>query len=240
MYARKERHDRGNRIEEVVYHDRNNLLATLRTYSTGGVLQMEEQYSDYQKRIKNGFTKYWYPSGKLYWISDYRNNVRHGAFLVYTEDGTLKRREYYKNGTRKKAICYGQAGEVVPCTDFLQEARFAADPQQLITHLQTYMDRDLHPLRAPRMLVRFDVGTDGAVENLYFIFPSQEGQVNSPKPFKPANDDEPTFLMDAFEDMPNWKPATFDGIPIRSTVSLAVRYKKGILTIRKGPDHVTR
>ncbi|GAA4396427.1 hypothetical protein GCM10023187_04550 [Nibrella viscosa] len=239
-YGRKERHDFGNRIEEVIYHDSYNLLATVRTYTTDGVLQMEEQFSDYKKRIRSGFTRYWYPGGKLYWTSDFRYNKKHGSFLVYNEDGSLKRREYYKHGVRKKATCYSSSGEVVACAEFLQEAQFTNGPEALVRYVQHYIDQGIHPLRASRLLVHFDVAADGSVENLFFILPTQQGKTHTSKPLGIVDEEEPAFLMDAFDDMPKWKPATFDSIPIRSTVSLSVRYRKGVLSIRKSPDHVSR
>lgn len=237
--ARKERYDRGNRIEEIIYHDKLDQIATVRTYSTGGVLQMEEQYQNYTKRQKSGFTKYWYPSGKLYWVSDYKNNVKHGSFIVYNEDGTLKRREYYKNGVPKKATCYGSGGEAVNCTSFLRDAEFTNGMAQLNTFIQHYIDRDPHPRKAPRLLVRFDVNTDGSIENLFFILPSEQGKVDRGNSSLSEHDDA-AFLMDAFEDMPRWKPAMFDDIPIRSTISLSVRYKKGELKLAPTPKPIVR
>ncbi|MEZ0539938.1 toxin-antitoxin system YwqK family antitoxin [Fibrella arboris] len=176
------------RIDNYRYIDQGNLIGAL--------------------AVRHGPSKILYDDGRLYLTCDYNMNVLNGAFIVYYNNGAIKRRELYKNGTRKKSVCYDSDGAEQPCEPFYQQVKFMGNDRELTD----YLTKNLAPV--------FD-GTTVRIAMIKLVV-NDIGQV-----IDVASDvgrDNPKVLAGirrVVQEMPrwrenesNWKSAQMDSVPV--------------------------
>lgn len=188
-------------IEEITFTNKRRDIATVRTFTHSGQRITEEHYADYDKGIKHGLTRCWYPNGQTYWSSDFKYGDMNGPLLVYYPDGSTKRREYFRLGFSRENICFDPEGAVYACDAFAKPSSFSGTEKEFLTALMTQLKEAGFEKQNQSQYVSFKGIVD---ENSQFInievYPT-----DSPLA-------EP--LKKALSRIPRWKPATVDNEPI--------------------------
>jgi hypothetical protein len=197
---------------EVVFHDKNKKFATVKTFSKTAILETEENYSDYDFKQKQGFTKCYYPSGELYWICDYNKNQVNGEFRVYFESGTLKRKEFYKRGIRKTGLCFDESENEIPFFDFFRPTSFPDGMYALQAHIRKYLKNN-------------KVGSNTQFGSVSLIIKSDSTAALNllvPNELTPL-----AVISQMIADMPKWLPASYDGLPLTTVYPLNLVFSHG-------------
>ena len=82
-------------------------------YLSSNQLQSKTRFENFQKRILQGTSEIWYPSGQLKWHEEYAHGQLQGERRLYYPTGQLKRRETYAAGRRTAGECFGADGAPV-------------------------------------------------------------------------------------------------------------------------------
>lgn len=205
-----ERKEYTDYIEEITYHDRRKEYATVRYLDKQGNRLSEEHYNNYQLRIKHGQTRFWYTNGQVHWSCDFNNNLISGPFFAYYEDGTLKRREFYKYGYVKRGQCFSPEGEQIPCEPFIKKAQFQGGKEKFLQFLR----KQLTGIRSTSPTF---VTLEGAV------LPDGTALIHRALPAH----DLALQVMAAIGEMPRWEPAKVDGMPVQSAFLFTVALRDG-------------
>jgi hypothetical protein len=217
LWRTVERKNFATHDEEVTYHDKKKLFATLRTYDKAGRLQTETNFKDYRAGIRQGFSKGFYANGQLYWSADYQNNIATGEFRVYYEDGTIKRREYYrKGGLRKEAYCYNQIGEEIPFYEFSADASFPNGDYAL----QAYLRKQIKNIKA---------GSQPEFYSCELLI--QSDSLVSVIRYGPTERLPIDLLNKIISEMPRWWPAHTDQIAYDQPFTLNLAFKSNTVYI---------
>jgi hypothetical protein len=197
--------------EELTFYDKKKRIATLKVFDKSGALMTETNYKDYYLGIRHGFSKGFYPNGDLYWISDYKNNEKFGEFKVFYPDGSIKRREWYRNGIRKDKHCYDLDGNEVSFYEFLGDPMFPGGDYAL----QRYLRKKLKNLPA------------SATDFYSFVLLVQADSTVTLNTFKNSPYVSLEQLAEIINEMPCWIPAHFDGIPSDRLYSVNLLFRSG-------------
>jgi hypothetical protein len=181
--------------EEITFHDKKKHFATLRVFDKKGVLLTETNFKNFTKGIRQGFAKGFYPNGQLYWSADYKNGELSGDFVVYREDGSLKRREVYWTGLRKEKHCYDKDGQEVPFFEFSQDAEFQGGDYALQAYLRTKLGRNKVGSQAELASFAITIQADSTVTLKHYL-PNSLLSLNK--------------VVELLKEMPKWLPARED------------------------------
>jgi len=80
-----------------------------KAYFISGELKMEGYYSDREMMIAHGEFKYYYRSGKLESIGEFREGGKYGIWQRFDEDGTEKPEKIYASQPMLKALAKEKA-----------------------------------------------------------------------------------------------------------------------------------
>ncbi len=197
---------------EIIFHDKHNRLATAYTYDKSGNLMLEENYSDINANLKNGYSKAYYSTGEIYWITDYKDNDIHGEFRVFYPTGILKRKEVFKRGTKTKKYCYGPDGQEVPYYEFISKPSFKGDSYALQSYLRKYVKDVKAGSIGASTIFTLNVEKDSTVKLALYI----------PNEFISAE-----LMNKIVDNMQKWNPASYDGIPFSSSIDLRLVFLHG-------------
>lgn len=214
-YSTVEYQNHNEYYERITYIGKRKDIFIVDTYLKDSTLYRIDNYKMLDQGLQFGFyavrhgpSKVFYGDGKLYLACDYNMNVLNGPFIVYYNDGSIKRRELYKNGNLKRSLCYEPDGQEQACEPFYQTVKFTGNPKDL----KTYLEKNLQSL--------FE-GSQSMALNLGVVI-NEVGQVIDVKMGLGRNN--PRLLAAVrrvIQDMPrwhenesNWRPAYMDGIPV--------------------------
>ncbi|GAB3790018.1 hypothetical protein GCM10028818_59500 [Spirosoma horti] len=231
------RHSYAGYDEEILYFGKHDQYFTVRTYLKNGSLFRFDSYMLQPKTLPNGFqldslsrivrygpTKIMYPNGKVYISCEYKGNMLQGPFMVLYEDGSVKRREYYRAGTlsRNKSECYTPEGTKQTCAPFYQVAQFQGKPNDLSAYLKQKLSPVLDGERIRRITATLTINEIGQVIGVKAI-------VNGNPAESVQMPDVVSYAQQVIRNMPewtpdklNWKPALNDGVATPSTCVLSV------------------
>ncbi|MCY7357961.1 MAG: hypothetical protein LH609_10965 [Rudanella sp.] len=188
-------------IEEIRFTNKWREMATVRTFTHSGQRITEEHYANYDKGIKHGLTRCWYPNGQTYWSSDFKHGDMNGPLLVYYPDGSTKRREYFRMGVSRENTCFNPDGTTHPCEAFAKAASFLGTEKEFLTALKNKLAQVGFDVRNQDQHVSFQ----GIIE--------ENGQLTGII-VNPADHELTEPLQKALSDLPHWKPATVDNEPV--------------------------
>ncbi|ARK13355.1 hypothetical protein A6C57_25120 [Fibrella sp. ES10-3-2-2] len=214
-FSSTEYQDYGKFYERVTYIGKRKDHYIVDTFSKDSILYRTDNYRVIDQgnyfglfAVRHGPSKVLYNDGRLYLTCDYNMNVLNGPFIVYHADGSVKRRELYRNGKLKKSMCYDAEGNEQICEAFYQQLKFKGNPDEL----KAYFAKNL-----------MSILTDTEVANISVkLIVNEIGQVIDTKVTAGRNNPRlVAAIRKVVQDMPmlrenetNWKPATMDGIPI--------------------------
>jgi len=229
------RHSFTDHDEEILYFGKHNQYFTVRTYLKNGSLFRLDSYTLLPKTLPNGFqldsvsritrygpTKIMYPNGKVYISCEYKGNMLHGPFMVLYEDGSIKRREFYRSGTLSKSACYTPDGTKQTCAPFYQLAQFQGKLNDLSAYLKQKLSSVVDGDRIRRITATLTINEIGQVIGV-------KATVNGNPAESVKMPDVVSYTQQVIRNMPewtpdklNWKPALNDGVATPSTCELSV------------------
>ncbi|HEX9958760.1 MAG TPA: hypothetical protein VGA96_15945 [Fibrella sp.] len=158
--------------------------------------------------VKHGPTKLLYSDGRLYLTCDYNMNVLNGPLVVYYNDGSIKRKELYRNGKLKKSMCYDTAGHELVCDALYQRAEFTGNANEF----QDYLEKGLKPVLEghPAQLVTISLLINEASQVIDVKVDAGRTDPRLTSAIRRLIQDMPRWQADRS----NWKAATMDGTPV--------------------------
>lgn len=204
-----------NTLKESVYYKivsdnpQDNKQNIEQIYYTKGNLKLERIVTkDKEQPI---ISRGWYPEGMLHIETNYKDGKRDGYFKSFYRSGKIKRIEEYKKGKRIKEVCYDESGNEIPFFEFEEKPRFPGGHEALSEFLRKniyYRNPSNNPQDKHRVIVTFDVETDGSVSNIEI--------------FKSANSYIDDLVLQALTKLPKWIPGKVDGEFVTVLYSLPV------------------
>lgn len=188
-------------IEEITFTNKRREVATVRTFTLSGQRVTEEHYEHYEKGIKHGLTRCWYPNGQTYWSSDFKHGDMNGPLLVYYPDGSPKRRDYFRMGVSRKNTCFDLQGAIYPCDAFAKPASFLGTQTDFLAVLMASLNE-----------VGFEKQNQGQFLSFKGII-QENGQLTGIEVY-PAENPLSEPLKIALSRVGRWKPASVDNEPI--------------------------
>ncbi|AUD06364.1 toxin-antitoxin system YwqK family antitoxin [Spirosoma pollinicola] len=231
--------------EEILLFGKRNDYFTVRTLLKNGSLFRQDSYTLLPKTLANGFqldsisriirhgpTKIMYASGQVYISCEYKNNALNGPFMVFYEDGTKKRREYYKLGRLSRSECYTPDGTKQACAPFYQPAAFQGQAGELAAYLKQKLGTVIDGERIRGVRATLTINEIGQIISVKATVMGDQS-TNRQLP------DAGSFVQQVIRTMPewspdklNWKPALSDGVAIRSTCVMSIYRAYGALEYR--------
>jgi TonB family protein len=156
-------------------------------------------------------------SGMIESVYNYKDGKRYGKFFLYDASGMKINEGLYRNDTLLAEVVK-QPVTIKPylksCqADMSKEVHVCSDAA-----LEQYIYSTLHyPTRARQLkiegtaIAQWDVMADGSVKNIRVP--------------QALSDDIETETLKVLKKMPEWMPATKDGVPIKYTVTLPINFK---------------
>jgi hypothetical protein len=213
--------DYGKYYERITYIGKRKNHFIVDTYLKDSTLYRTDNYRVIDQgnnigifALRHGPSKVLYDDGRLYFTCDYNMNELNGPFIVYYNDGSIKRKELYRSGRLKKSTCYDTEGHEQPCDAFFQQVQFMGDQAEL----KTYLEKNLKTLLADnqtmgvsfRLIINeigqiIDVKVDAGRSNARMLYELRKLVMDMPR---------------WRENESNWRPASIDGIAIPSSWSM--------------------
>ncbi|OFX58047.1 MAG: hypothetical protein A2066_16070 [Bacteroidetes bacterium GWB2_41_8] len=216
------------------YNFRNkNEVASELTYKEGIVVNALTYYENGNKELYmegdaatlNGEYKMWYPNGQLQFSGHYQNNIKHGDFESYAEDGTVLRKGTYEDGKLISGISVVQ--------DLVYEqpdvpAEFPEGDDALNEYLNKRISKlkQFHDIREDEVII---IGLKLTINYL--------GDINSLEYMGWYAQREHELIDYAFQDFPGFKPALIEDAPVTSILQLGFYLTKdGFIKYNTGYD----
>jgi protein TonB len=129
---------------------RDSLSGFTRVYYPSGRLKQYIPYGNLPRNVRHGCFSTWYENGQMCTKEDYVNGVRHGDLLTYYPDGTLKRREKYVSGRAGIGTCYNPDGTPIPYFVYEQLPLYPGGDGELLKELSKGVRLNRQELEAMR------------------------------------------------------------------------------------------
>lgn len=180
-----------------------------RVYYKSGELKQELIVSKRKKQLIS--SKTWRVEGQLHAEATYKEGKKDGYFRSYYKTGQVKRNDEYKKGKLIKGVCYDDNGVEVPYYDFEIKPTFPGGEKELAVLLRKniqYKNPSSNPEDKYRVLVHFEIDTDGSITNLEIVKSSYPYLNN--------------FVIIAISKLPKWNPGMYDGELVKVKYSLPI------------------
>jgi TonB family protein len=150
----------------------------------------------------------WYPNGQLSFSGSYNFNLKDGAFESYDESGNVTRKGVYKGN---KLI----SGESVVMDLEYAKPDVPAQYAEGQDAFNDYLERKTKSTKKAEQIAAGD----------YRILPvdlhiGKDGQLGDVDVSFLRDTSEQHFIQTTFKDIPNFKPALMEGVPVRSILNL--------------------
>lgn len=170
-------------------------------------------YSNYSKSILHGVSEKWNKQGQILEQTNYINGKMDGLHLTFWDNGKPKRKDSCALGRVISGKCFDKEGNEIPYFSYLTDAEFPGGNdriQRYIAEKVIYPPKAIDMNISGRVKVEFTITTAGAVSNVRVAQSVHR-------------------LLDAealrvIENMPQWKPATKDGEPVRMYFTQSVNF----------------
>ena len=228
--------------QEIMYFGKRNDYFTVRTFRKNGELLRIDSYTLLPKTLTNGYqldslsriihhgpTKIMYSTGRVYVSCEYKEDALNGPFMVFYEDGAIKRREYYKLGRITKSQCFTPDGEKQTCVPFYQAAKFLGKSKDLSAYIKQKFEPVVDGERIRKVTASLTINEIGQLVEVNV-------QVNTDPSANQQVAAIGAYVQQVMRNMPewtpeklNWKPAINDGVAIASTCVVLVYRVAGTL-----------
>ncbi len=178
-------------------------------YSMDDKLVSITNYSDYEGKIRNGKSEYYY-GGNLSYSQNYKDNKRHGELKWFYTNGRLQREENYTEGKLTDGKCYDENGNEIPFFEYETQPEYPGG----VKLLYKYIAENFKPkgFEHGKIIVEFVVEKDGTITD-----------VKIKKGLSTKMDKEAIRVI---KSLPKWKPGTQNNKPVRVMYSLPINVAK--------------
>lgn len=218
------------------YNSSDTLRVVRKSFEMDSVLISVSEFSNYSKKIRDGYTRYYFSNGALqteeFYIDGklegkrqrffengrtrltayYSNGELEGTLKVYNDSGNLIREEKFINNISKEAKCYADNGKSIHCEPFYRAAQFPGGEAAFIKYISSefnYPRSMMEKGESGYILVRFVVEKDGTIGR-----------------FKTMECSNMLMEKEAFRVLSKslkWIPAIDDGEPVRAWRQIPIR-----------------
>lgn len=208
-------------IEKELYFQNGFLLKEIGYFPDGN----KHYLFSGDEKILNGEYKIWFPNGQLNYSGAYKNNRKDGEFHMFDQKGSMVKQGVYQEG---KLV----AGEAVVHEIVYDNPEKPAVFNHGEETLDAYMK---HKSLEMERLINIETGKH---IDLKFII-DKTGKVANIESFSKLSDEEMRLLNSFFGEMPEYKPATVEDVPVASTLILKLILSNEGLAIRPDSQYFT-
>ena len=183
-----------------------NVKSILRTYSKEGKLIRERFYEDRNLKKATGIHKSWREDGSIKFSITYKKDERNGELKSFWPDGTIKRKDIYRNGKLISGNVFNEEGERVTYYEFEERPEFPGGPTGLKKYISENFKYPTGSATKGKIIVKFIVNKDGTV----LFTEIKQG-------LTPVTN---AAAIELIKKMPAWTPGYVDGEPVNVPLSL--------------------
>jgi hypothetical protein len=192
------------------FFSQNGIQTEKSYYESGNIKSEISFYVKDKKIIREGKSFFWYQTGELKNIINYKDNQLSGERISYWKNGELKRKDFFKNGKLKSGKCFDENGKVVEYYDFEIQPEFPGGNEAFNDFIKEHLVYN-NSTTEGKLIFKFTIEVDGKVSNLKIL--------------KDTNPSITNEVNKMFKIMPIWKPAIQDGIPVKVTRTIPITFK---------------
>ncbi len=188
-----------------------NGIKTDKKYFKNGNIRSEITFQEKgNKKIREGKSSFWYNTGELKNIINYKGNKLNGERISYWKNGELKRKDSFKKGKLKNGKCFDKNGNEVAYYDFEKQPEFPGGKTAFNDFIKKHLISNNSNTKG-KLIFRFTIEANGKTSNVKIL-----------KDTNPSLENEVTNMFDS---MPIWKPAKQDGIPVKVKRTIPVNFR---------------
>ena len=217
--------------QDTLYYDKENNKTTdielakyyviakenvFRYYNMNETLYQEEFYTYQPNEFKIDtlkLVKYWDTEDKLYWEESLKNGELHGDFIVYWDNGIVKRKEKYLDGKFIEGNCFNKKGKKIRYFEFEKMPEYRGGMSKLYTYLTSKLK---YPEDARQLFIQGIVLVEFVIE--------KDGRVSNVQVKKTVFDSLDEEAVRVVSNMPKWKPGMSDNKPVRCYFHIPIQF----------------
>jgi TonB family protein len=196
-------------------------IITELVYHKSGQINQESVFSNYEARTKEGFSRVWYPNGRLKSEIEYKEGKINGKRMTYFENGRIKRNETFVNGELMEGHIYNNEGKEVTNYEYQSAATY---PGGLIEVVNFVKKETIYPKKLKKK------GIEGKVVITFTV--SKTGDVVNATVVKSANPKMDKEALRVINSLLKWEPAMLDGEPIPMSYNIPIDFSLTGVTVR--------
>lgn len=187
-----------------------NGIKTAKKYFKNGNIKSEINFQEKgNKKIREGKSFYWYNTGELKNVINFKKNKLNGKRISYWKNGELKRKDFFKKGKLKNGKCFDKKGNKVKYYDFEIQPEFPGGKKAFINFINRHLISKNSNTKG-KLIFRFTIEANGKTSNVKIL-----------KDTNPSIENE---VINMFNTMPFWKPAKQDGVPVKVKRTIPVNF----------------
>lgn len=223
-------------FQKLTYYGNQQQYYTLTTYLSDSTLYRLDNFQlvdslDHQNRrqkvaIPQGPTTIMYPNGKIYLNCNYEQGNLNGPLTLFYSDGSIKRREIYRQSQLQQSRCYSPQGEEQFCQAFYQAPQFMGDYNELTHYLEVNLQMFVQP-QVQDLVIELSINELGQVTRTTIRSPSDSTDLTLVPAAKVVIERITHWLPDSL----SWLSARMDGVSIPDKVVIYMERRKGFLKV---------
>ena len=187
-----------------------NGIKTDKKYFKNGKIKSEISFKEKgNKKLREGKSTFWYSTGELKNIINYKGNKLNGERISYWKNGELKRKDIFKKGKLISGKCFDENGNEVTYYDFEIHPKFPGGKKAFNNFIKKHLISNNSATKG-KLIFSFTIESNGETSNLKIL--------------KDTNPSLKNEVINMFKSMPNWKPAIQDGNPVRIKRTIPVNF----------------
>jgi periplasmic protein TonB len=188
-------------------------LTKVSTFDSLGILKNSIQYSNVEKKIKDGQSIQFYQNGEIRIIEHYVNDKKEGELKTFFKNGQIKRIEQYLNGAFIEGKCYDSTGKKIKFFEYEVMPQFPKGQDKFFNYLAEnlqYPDIAREKHISGSVIISFAIDKDGSIVNVYVLESDNEILNNE--------------ALRVIQNMPKWIPCKIDGEPVKITYQIPIKF----------------
>ncbi len=188
-----------------------NEIQTKKNYYKSGEIKSELSfYKKKKKTIREGKSTWWYKTGELKNTQLFKKGKLNGERISYFQNGTIKRKDLFKKGKLKEGTCFNEKGQKIEYYDFEIQPEFPGGQEAFSNLLIEQLLKGRTQVKG-KLVFKFRIEGSGKISKPIIITDTSPSSARE--------------LLELFKSMPDWKPASQDGIPVSVTRVVPVRFQ---------------
>lgn len=187
-------------FKRIEFINTDSTTAISKIFFISGNLYSEQNFSNYNKRIKNGSFKRWYENGQLEFECNYLENKIHGIVNSYWENGNTRRKDNYEGGKLIEGKCFDKNGNEIKHFECITIPEFPGGMQASAKFImKNYKMPNPEKETKGKIYACFEIDIEGNLQNIQII-----------QSLEPSFDLEYLRIL---VKMPKWSPCKIENEP---------------------------